>query len=152
MRYMSFSVLGQPAGQGSKSIVQPKGHKRPMMIEASKKTEPYRQMVHDAAVLARPPGWEPLTIATVNLWAYYQRPKSHFRTGLLEGVLREDAREYPTVKPDLDKITRLVLDSLSTARILKDDCVVVDLALKKRYATTTAPSGVVVTIVEGAGD
>lgn len=53
-------------------------------------------------------------------------------------------RATPTVKPDLDKLVRAVMDSISLERycqIIKDDSLVTDLHAAKRYADHT-PSGV----------
>lgn len=42
-------------------------------------------------------------------------------------------REHPTVKPDLDKLTRAVLDAL-TGRVYKDDAQVVRLVVSEAYS------------------
>jgi Holliday junction resolvase RusA-like endonuclease len=42
-------------------------------------------------------------------------------------------RELPTVKPDLDKLTRALLDAL-TGRVWKDDAQVVRLVVDKAYS------------------
>ena len=51
-------------------------------------------------------------------------------------------RATPTVKPDLDKLVRAVMDSISLERycqIIKDDSLVTDLHAAKRYADHTPP-------------
>ena len=53
-------------------------------------------------------------------------------------------RATPTVKPDLDKLVRAVMDAISLERycqIIKDDSQVTDLHAAKRYADHT-PAGV----------
>lgn len=51
-------------------------------------------------------------------------------------------RAVPTTKPDLDKLTRAVMDAISLERycqIIKDDSQVTDLHAAKRYADHTPP-------------
>jgi len=51
-------------------------------------------------------------------------------------------RAVPTVKPDLDKLTRAVMDAISLERycqVIKDDSLVTDLHAAKRYADHTPP-------------
>jgi crossover junction endodeoxyribonuclease RusA len=51
-------------------------------------------------------------------------------------------RAVPTVKPDLDKLTRAVMDAISLeryCRVIKDDSLVTDLHAAKRYADHTKP-------------
>jgi Holliday junction resolvase RusA-like endonuclease len=61
------------------------------------------------------------------------RPKGHYRTGKNAGLLRDSAPKFPTVKPDLLKLARGVEDAI-TGIIWRDDCLIVDEHLKKRYA------------------
>jgi len=51
-------------------------------------------------------------------------------------------RAVPTTKPDLDKLTRAVMDAISLERycqVIKDDSLVTDLHAAKRYADHTPP-------------
>ena len=51
-------------------------------------------------------------------------------------------RATPTTKPDLDKLTRAVMDAISLERycqVIKDDSLVTDLHAAKRYADHTPP-------------
>ncbi|HXF73588.1 MAG TPA: RusA family crossover junction endodeoxyribonuclease, partial [Actinomycetota bacterium] len=41
---------------------------------------------------------------------------------------------YPVRRPDLDKLTRGLLDALTAASVFGDDAQVVDLIVRKRYA------------------
>jgi len=57
-------------------------------------------------------------------------------------------RATPTTKPDLDKLTRAVMDAISLERycqVIKDDSLVTDLHAAKRYADHT-PAGVTIMI------
>jgi Holliday junction resolvase RusA-like endonuclease len=59
----------------------------------------------------------------VQICAYLARPKS----------VSPRVRPLPTVKPDCDKLARLVLDSL-TKVLLSDDAIVCSLLVRKLYA------------------
>lgn len=61
------------------------------------------------------------------------RPLGHYGTGRNAGTLRPSAPEYPTVKPDADKLVRMILDALTDADLWEDDARVVDLDVRKRY-------------------
>ena len=57
-------------------------------------------------------------------------------------------RATPTTKPDLDKLTRAVMDAISLERycqVIKDDSLVTDLHAAKRYADHTS-AGVTILI------
>lgn len=60
-------------------------------------------------------------------------------------------RRYPTVKPDLDKLARGVLDALTDSGVWKDDALVVRLAAEKTYVgaddALDAP-GALITVTE----
>lgn len=42
---------------------------------------------------------------------------------------------YPTKKPDIDKLTRNTLDGLKQAGLIRDDSQIIDIIIRKRYAT-----------------
>jgi crossover junction endodeoxyribonuclease RusA len=67
---------------------------------------------------------------------YFQRPASVSKS-----------RAYPSVKPDLDKLCRAVLDAL-TGILWVDDGQVVRLAARKDYSSSTPGTQVTVQIVE----
>lgn len=127
---MRIIVHGTPAGQGSKRHV---GHG--VMIESSKRTRPWREHVHQAALDARGTAPRIETPVDVTLTFYFDRPRSHYRTGRNADQLRDDAPMYPHTRAsgDTDKLARACLDSLVTAGVLKDDSQVVWLIAAKRY-------------------
>lgn len=57
-------------------------------------------------------------------------------------------RKYPVVAPDVDKLTRLVLDSLTAANVFGDDAQVVGIGAKKLYAYEGAAPGALITVSE----
>lgn len=71
---------------------------------------------------------------------FVARPQSHYGTGRNAGVLKDSAPRYPTSKPDVDKLTRALLDALTQdAALYGDDSQVVDAVIKKRYADSNPP-------------
>lgn len=110
-------VPGIPAPQGSKRHI---GGGR--MVESSKQLRPWRRAV-DAALRA---GYDGPTLdgpVIVRLAFWLPRPASEPRT----------RRTLPVRRPDLDKLARAVLDSMTTSGAIRDDAVVVRLDLSERY-------------------
>lgn len=137
-----FTVPGLPAPQGSKRVV------RGRLIDANHAAlRPYRAAVAAAAAKAvglplddpdalqgalegHTPVREPVA---VELRFGLPRPAGHWGTGRNAGVLKPSAPAYPAVKPDVDKLTRAVLDAL-TGVVWVDDAQVVRLYTDKVYA------------------
>lgn len=114
---MSFEVFveGVPVPQGSKSL-----SRSGVMYEANKGLKPWR-----------------LKVAAAALWAV--GPDVRFMEGPLVLAVafgmprpRTVKREHPSVKPDLDKLTRAISDSL-TGVIYKDDAQIVRLDIIELY-------------------
>jgi Holliday junction resolvase RusA-like endonuclease len=61
------------------------------------------------------------------------RPKSHFRTGKFKGVLKDTAPDYASKKPDIDNLTKIVLDCMEKSGYFKNDSQVVMLQAEKVY-------------------
>lgn len=143
---LEIVAQGTPVQQGSKSArvipnKQTGGH-RAVVYEDSSKTKPWRHKVHGAALVAvqragtswvGPEGR--LVPLRVTLTFVFIRPKS-------------SKRAWPTVKPDIDKLTRAVLDSLTSAGVYADDSQVCALEVQKEYGLV---EGVRV-VVEPVGD
>ena len=133
----SFTVFGyEPRPQGSKKYVGQRttaaGNKIPLIIEASPGLPVWRKAVADAVKQAM--------IDSGDLSKF-------------EGAVKVEAvfyltrkpsvkRAYPTVPPDVDKLSRSLLDSCKG--VWGDDSQVVRLEVSKKYATGEA--GVAVTI------
>ena len=66
----------------------------------------------------------------VELRFYFDRPKSHLNGS---GSLRKGYGISHTVKPDLDKLVRALLDSGTDSGVWHDDAQVVRLTAKKQY-------------------
>lgn len=118
---MQIRVYGEPAPQGSKRAFV-RGN-RAVVVEQSAKVAPWRQAVSAAAVAARRDDGDQIVDAVaVKIIFFLPRPSSVRRL-------------MPSVKPDIDKLLRSTLDGISDSGLWKDDCLVVQLAASKRYAT-----------------
>ena len=76
---------------------------------------------------------------------FRRRPKGHYGTGRNAGLLKDSSPEYPTSKPDLDKLNRAISDAL-TGIVFKDDSQVVKLESSKFYCGPEDKMGVFITI------
>lgn len=126
-----FTVAGIPAAQGSKRYLG-----RGILIESSKRVAPWRSDVRTAAEAADVPfGALPFEgPLAVGLIFRLPRPKAH----LGARGLRSSAPAIPSTRPDLDKLTRAVLDALTGLAWL-DDCQVAQLDVSKVYADGSGP-------------
>lgn len=108
---IQFTVIGDPAPQGSKKLVG-----NGIMVESSKKVKPWRQDVAFAgreAMQGREPLDGPLMASIVFT---VRKPAS----------APKKRRVYPNRKPDLDKLLRSTMDALVTAGVIADDSRVVE--------------------------
>lgn len=143
-----FFVEGEPRPQGSKTPVSRGG--RVFLIEGTGAT-PQKHKAWRAAVaekarrVIQEEGVQELDCATrVELRFKMPRPKSRHR--LIRAV---------TVKPDIDKLVRAVLDGITSSDkvgtlLLKDDSRVVELYAEKYYhpKDSDEPIGVEVTVID----
>jgi Holliday junction resolvase RusA-like endonuclease len=76
------------------------------------------------------------------------RPITHYGTGRNTGVVKTRAPEHPTTMPDLDKLTRCVLDACTDAGLWRDDSQVIYLVTAKRYTNSVPGVRIVITSME----
>ena len=126
---IEFRVPGVAAPQGSKKAFRTRGG-RIALVESCSRVKPYRATV---TLAAREVWAEGATHGTVGVSIAFTfvRPKSHYNA---KGVLRANVATHPG-KPDIDKLCRAVLDSL-TGIIYADDSQVVSLVATKSYGNT----------------
>lgn len=126
--WLCFDVHGVPAMQGSKRHVG-----RGIMVEASKRTRPWREAVKTVALDAMRLHDRILGPVEVRLLFCYDRPHTHYRTGRNGHLLRDAAPLYPANRGsgDCDKAARAVLDSCTDAGVFADDAQVVVLEARK---------------------
>ena len=149
---LTFWCDGVPTPPGSKKAFVV--GKRAVIVDDNSATlKQWRAAVHDAALRQidrnrqRGTEWDTITCAVeVHLVFWLPRPRSHYRTGKFSHLLRADAPARPGAKPDLDKLTRAIGDSLTSARVYQDDALVVQSAQAKHYAERPEQSGVHVTV------
>lgn len=125
-----------PTEQGSKKHVG-----RGMMVDANPMLKHWRKLVSEkvAEVMV---GQEAFLLQPVvaDFTFYMRRPKSHFGArGLLPS-----APKYPIRTPDVDKLARAIMDSITDGRAWDDDARAVDMNVRKRYESLEHPSGVVI--------
>ena len=133
----SFTVFGtDPAPQGSKKYVGTRrtaaGANIPLIVEASPKLPAWRKAVDDAVRQAMTDSGDLSKFdGAVKVEAiFYLTRKPSVK------------RDLPTVPPDVDKLTRALLDACKA--VWTDDALVVRLEVSKKYAV--GQSGVAVTI------
>jgi len=79
------------------------------------------------------------------------RPKGHYGVGRNAGVLKASAPSSHTKKPDIDNLTKAVLDALTCLGFWRDDCQVIHCLAEKGYQTNFGdPPGVDVRIEYGS--
>ena len=135
----SWKTIGIPAPQGSKRHV---GMGR--MIESCKALKPWReQIIAETRLNALVPQGLDEAVA-LSLVFLFPRPKGHFNS---KGQVKPSAPEHKTTKPDIDKLARAVLDSLTLAGVFRDDALVYSLTLQKRYCIGQEAPGVMITLM-----
>lgn len=118
---LSFTVYGVAQPQGSARAFIVNG--RAVVTSANKHLKGWRDAVSAEAraqMNGLPPYDGPIEVRAS---FYLPRPKSV-------------RRQHPTVKPDVDKLTRALLDSL-TYTVVGDDAQVVSLQVSKHYTDST---------------
>ncbi|MGO3147119.1 MAG: RusA family crossover junction endodeoxyribonuclease [Leucobacter sp.] len=126
----AFSVDGLPVPQGSKTIA--KAGKKVWLRDANAtKLKPWRQKVAAAADLGVTFDG-PLAVFAVFYLPKPQRPRWW----------------APAVKPDVDKLSRALLDGMTDGGLLADDARVTELFVMKRYESPSNPVGVRVLVME----
>lgn len=123
---LHWFVEGIPVPQGSKTATVING--RAVMFEANKKHKAWRDHVRATVGKLETPSTQPVR---VELQFWFEKPKTV-------------KRDHMSVKPDLDKLSRSVLDAI-TGGILKDDSQVVILNARKEYGDKP---GVLIRVME----
>lgn len=124
-----FTVFAEPAPQGSKRSI---GHNR--FIETSSKLMPYREAIISQIIRD---GYHTTNLTVpvaVRATFFFQRPRSHYRTGKNSHLLKEGAPMYRTTTPDLDKLQRALGDALAQGGVLHDDNLIVQWDTRKMWA------------------
>lgn len=118
---LEFQVDGAPVPQGSMRAFIPKGWQRAIITSDNPKLKQWRACVNIAAQSAMQGQMaakgEPIQM---NIWFYFRRPKEYGHP------------DYKTTKPDVDKLARSIMDSLTGVAYV-DDSQVVKLVVWKLF-------------------
>ena len=118
---------GDPIPQGSKTARVING--RAIMYDSHPNLKAWRENVGQAIWRAMHGQFEIDELAgplAVTIWFYIERPKTVTRT-------------HPSVKPDIDKLVRAILDAATSASAWDDDSQVVYISARKQYADDGKP-------------
>jgi len=140
---ISFWVPGKPEPGGSKRSI-PAWNKRTRTYAVAANGRPIINTVDDNP---KAKGWKEMVAliartqykgdpipgpVRLDLQFYLKRPAGHVGKGRNAGNLRAAARQYPTVKPDVLKMARVVEDALS-GLVYVDDAQIIHEVLLKQY-------------------
>lgn len=119
-------VPGTPVSQGSK-VGYLRGRRVVLVDDNAKELKPWRAAIAaHARARAQVERWRTITgPCRVEATFWFLRPQIAAQ------------RRYPSVRPDLDKLVRALLDGITDAgTVWRDDALVVDLTASKRYAVS----------------
>lgn len=119
--FVDFEVIGEPIPQGSKTVAGG-GGKVWLRDSNAKKLKPWRDALAEGTDFGVT--FDVPVRVTATFWL--TRPKTV-------------RRQYPGVKPDLDKLMRSLGDGMTAGGLISDDSIIVDQNLKKRYADGRKP-------------
>lgn len=130
---ISFFVSGKAAPGGSKKAIPDKATGKIHIVDDAKGNAAWKRTVAKAGRKAYS---GPLLVGPVEVEMSFirTRPKCHYRTGKNSHLLKSDAPDFPTVKPDVLKLARSTEDAL-TGVIWHDDAATVRLSLSKDYGS-----------------
>ena len=142
---ITLEVLGTPAPKGSSqafAFAKPGGGFGARVVPGGAKSTREKIIgwdgaVRDAAYTAIGERTSPPFVAVpleVEIVFRLTRPAGHYGSGRNAGTLKASAPAYPCGKPDIDKLARTTLDSM-TGAIFDDDSRIARLTLDKEYAT-----------------
>lgn len=138
---VQFFVPGKPTGKQ-----RPKFNKKTKNTYTPKETRDYETLVK-TCYKQKYGNKEPIPAKTpveVEIYAYFKIPKSMPKKQV---KLIENNELFPTVKPDADNISKIILDALNGLAYY-DDNQVVTLRIDKCYAKDESQVGVYVKIDE----
>jgi Holliday junction resolvase RusA-like endonuclease len=146
---ISFFVEGTPKSQGSKRAFVPKGGTRPVLVEsAGAAHKDWRALV---SLTASQQKAKYAGAVKVQLEFAMRRPSYHYVSGDRRKSVKATSPQWVAKKPDVDKLVRSVLDSLSGI-VFDDDSQVASLVATKIYSATKTGVMITVTGLEGAKD
>jgi len=128
---IQFFAPGEPKGQPRPRAVSINGSIR---MYTPSIVKPWRTSIKVAAINAGVMPAEPIAgPISVNLGFVFERPKSHFRSGKYSHELKPGAIEDHIKKPDVDNLSKAVLDVLTELKFWQDDSQVTSLLSSKNF-------------------
>lgn len=143
---VTLRVYGTPAAKGSSRPMLNRKTGKAFTFRGGSKTSEIKIDTWDANVRARAAAltrdgregpWFIRQPLEVRLAFFLCRPAGHFRAN---GTLKPSAPCRPIMKPDGDKLARLVLDAI-TGSVVDDDSRVARLVVDKQWATADQSEG-----------
>lgn len=117
---IEFTVYGTPRPQGSTRAFFVKKLGRAVITTDNTKLKPWRQQISDTALSLAAQMFQRETPVEVTMNFYFTKPASAKK------------RRGMTVKPDIDKTARAILDAI-TGVLIVDDAQVVEMHARKHY-------------------
>ena len=117
----------------------PKGKAPFVQFYPDRKSDQYQDAVAD---------WARQQVLTLSTSVHFRMPLTMCRLLVTLRFNIDKPKSYParvvdhTKKPDLDNLSKGILDGLMKGKIIVDDAMVTDLSLQKRYSTWDHPQGV----------
>ena len=144
MSHLYVKVIGTPVPQGSK-VANRFG--KGVRDSNDKSLRPWRAEVAGCIAEAMTvQHWDTLDAACqVHITFWHARPASHYGTGRNAGRLKPSAPTWKHTAPDIDKLTRAILDALTTSGAIRDDGRVARLVVHDQYTSGTTGADIAVT-------
>ena len=128
MRLLAFTVHGLPSPAGSKRAFIHRNTGRAVVVDDAARSKEWKTRVNETAVEAMG-GAELWTEAlAVKALFVFPRPKGHFG----KRGLRPSAPKQHIVRPDVDKLSRAILDGMKGA-VYRDDAQIIRKTVTKQY-------------------
>lgn len=134
LQQIEFTVYGRPAPKGSKGAMIRGG--KIVLFESNRNQKPFENLIIKMVLKHLPPNWTPIprrTPVRVELVFKHRKPKNTNDSAMV-------------VAPDVDKLSRNVLDALTKSGVYEDDCQVNHLIAIKEYEDSLTREGVKIKI------
>lgn len=129
-RSLVIDVPGMPVQQGSMRAVPVGGGRHRVIADNEKRLKPWRAAIAESAQSLLGAEGQFTGAVAVLLMFRFTRPQGHYG----QRGLRPSAPPHKTTEPDVDKLSRAVLDALTESGLWRSDAQVVDLHAIKVFS------------------